>query len=62
MKVTFGKITVSINEDVLKKSRRQQWINARVKELEHTGIDRDVLTEKFTEVYNIVNGAQEDEK
>lgn len=55
MKIKIGKYTIDINENSLVKSKKANWVNSRVKSLDWTGISKDVLEEKFSEVYDIVN-------
>lgn len=62
MKIVIGNYAIDINEDEIRKSRRSSWVSGRVKAFEWTRIDRNILTEKFTEVYNLVRGTTEDEK
>lgn len=50
---------ISINEDSLVGVSKTKWINARVKSFLWTGIKKDVLKEKFSEVYDIMNGLSE---
>lgn len=54
MKVTIGNYSIDFNEEKIRSMKRATYINSRVKSLEWTGIDREVLTEKVSEVYDIV--------
>lgn len=54
MKVTIGNYSIDFNEEKIKVTKKAIYINSRVKALEWTGIDRDTLTEKVSEVYDIV--------
>lgn len=54
MKVTIGNYSIDFNEEKIRSMKRATYINSRVKALEWTGIDRDTLTEKVSEVYDIV--------
>lgn len=55
MKVTIGNYSIDFNEKKIMTTRKAIYINSRVKALEWTGIDRDTLTEKVSEVYDIVH-------
>lgn len=59
MKIKIGKYTIDINEDSLVKSKKANWVNSRVKSLDWTGISKDVLEEKFSEVYDIIKGTDD---
>ena len=54
MKVIIGNYSIDFNEEKIMNTKRVIYINSRVKSLEWTGIDRDTLTEKVSEVYDIV--------
>ena len=54
MKVIMGKYVIDVNESDIRKSRKTSWVGQRVKAFEWTGIDRDVLTEKFSEVFDSI--------
>lgn len=54
MKVIMGKYMIDVNESDIRKSRKTSWVSQRVKAFEWTGIDRDVLTEKFSEVFDSI--------
>lgn len=45
---------IDVNESDIRKSRKTSWVSQRVKAFEWTGIDRDVLTEKFSEVFDSI--------
>ncbi len=59
MKIKIGKYTIDINENSLVKSKKANWVNSRVKSLDWTGISKDVLEEKFSEVYDIIKGTDD---
>ena len=59
MKIKIDRYMISINEDSLVGVSKTKWINARVKSFLWTGIKKDVLKEKFSEVYDIMNGLSE---
>ena len=59
MKIKIGKYTIDINEDSLVKSKKANWVNSRVKSLDWTGISKDVLEEKFSEVYDMIKGTDD---
>lgn len=54
MKVTIGNYSIDFNEEKIRATKKTKYINSRVNALEWTGIDRDTLTEKVSEVYDIV--------
>lgn len=58
MKVKIATFLIDFNEEVIKKSRKASYISSAVKSLKWTGIDPQVLTEKVTEVYDLVKGAK----
>lgn len=59
MKIKIDRYTISINEDSLVGVSKTKWINDRVKSFLWTGIKKEVLKEKFSEVYDIMNGLSE---
>lgn len=59
MKIKIGKYTIDINENSLIKSKKANWVNSRVKSLDWTGISKDVLEEKFSEVYDVIKGTDD---
>lgn len=59
MKIKIGKYTIDINENSLVKSKKANWVNSRVKSLDWTGISKDVLEEKFSEVYDMIKGTDD---
>ena len=59
MKIKIGKYTIDINENSLVKSKKANWVNSRVKSLDWTGISKDVLEEKFSEVYDVLKGTDD---
>ena len=59
MKIKIGKYTIDINENSLVRSKKANWVNSRVKSLDWTGISKDVLEEKFSEVYDIIKGTDD---
>lgn len=59
MKIKIGKYTIDINENSLVKSKKANWVNSRVKSLDWTGISKDVLEEKFSEVYDVIKGTDD---
>ena len=59
MKIKIGKYTIDINENSLVKSKKANWVNSRVKSFDWTGISKDVLEEKFSEVYDVIKGTDD---
>lgn len=58
MKITIGNYSIDFNEKKIMDTKRAIFINSQVKALEWTGIDREILTEKVTEVYDIIREPQ----
>lgn len=56
MKIMIENYTIDVNEESIITSKRSSWINARVRAFAWTGIDKAVLAEKFSEVYDLVKG------
>ena len=61
MKMIIGKYVIDVNENDIRKSRKTSWVSQRVKAFEWTGIDRDVLTDKFSEVFDSIKGSDSKE-
>lgn len=56
MRIIIGGYNIDINVDTAKQSKKSTWVRDRVKSFLWTGIDREVLEEKFTEVYDLILG------
>lgn len=59
MKIKIGTFSIDFNEEVIKRSRKKAaYVASQAKSLEWTGIAREILTEKISEVYDLVKGAK----
>lgn len=58
MKVKLATFSIDFNEEVIRKSRKASYVASTVKSLKWTGIDPEILTEKVTEVYDLVKGSK----
>lgn len=56
MKVMIENYVIDVNEESIATSKRSSWISARVRAFSWTGIDKAVLAEKFSEIYDLVKG------
>ena len=56
MRVIIGGYSISINVDNALKAKKATWVRDRVKSFLWTGIERKILEDKFSEVYDLING------
>lgn len=56
MRVIIGGYNIDINVENATGARKSTWVSQRVKSFLWTGISRKVLEEKFSEVYDLING------
>ena len=56
MRVIIGGYNISINVDNSLKAKKSTWVRDRVKSFLWTGIERKILEDKFSEVYDLING------
>ena len=56
MRVIIGGYNISINVDNVLKAKKATWVRDRVKSFLWTGIERKILEDKFSEVYDLING------
>lgn len=54
MKIRIDKFYIDLNEDKMRKSRKDSYVKECVKALQYTGIDKDMLTDKISEAYDAV--------
>lgn len=58
MRIVIGEYQISLNEDVMRKTRRDVWVRGRLKALKWTGIDPVLLKERLIECFNLVRGRE----
>lgn len=57
MKIIIGDWHIDINDDKLRSAKNPEEIIKEVSK--HTGIDKEILSEKITKVYNLIHKQKE---
>ena len=56
MKLKIDKYTIDFKEEIIRRSRKSTWVSSQVRSLEWTSLDKDLLTEKVAEIYDMIKG------
>lgn len=54
MKIKLKTYSIDLNEEIILRTRKTQYLNTMVRSLAWTGIDREILAEKLAEAYDLV--------
>ena len=57
MKIVIGKYRISLNEETMRRMKREAYVKKMKKILSWTGIDSEILESRLVECFNMVTGA-----